>query len=122
PDILAGRSEGNLEYWKNQGTPGAPLFALEEETYLGFGSSTQRQNLTCAIADLDGDGNADLLVGDQTGKLGIISNFRETDAGESQLERSVVFDDILKTYGKKNLGGRIWPVVVNLFNANKPSI
>jgi len=122
PDILAGRSEGNLEYWRNDGIEGSPMFVLEEENFLGLNRSTVRQNLTCAAADLDGDGNIDLAIGDQTGRLGVINDFRNTGTGEPQPDRNLVFNPALETYSEKNLGGRIWPTVVNLFNANKPAI
>lgn len=122
PDLLVGRSEGNLEYWKNKGIAGAPLFVLEEDAYLGFKSSPLRQNLSCAVADLDGDGNADLAVGDQTGRLAVIPDFRQADTDETDTDRDLVFNAKLETYTEKNLGGKIWPVVVNLFHTNKPAI
>lgn len=121
PDILTGRSEGQLEYWKNNGIPGDPLFVLEEENFLEFNSSTLRQNLTCSAADLDADGKTDLIVGEQTGKIGIISDYRNV-TDHSQLLYDVVFNPVLENYSEKNLGGRIWPVAVNLFHSNKPAI
>ncbi|MEX2232033.1 MAG: T9SS type A sorting domain-containing protein [Cyclobacteriaceae bacterium] len=122
PDILAGRSEGNLEYWKNSGIKGSPLFALEEENFLGFDGSALRQNLTCLVADLDGDGQKDLAVGDQTGRLGVISDFQNASANQSELEVDIVFNPALEIYSDKNLGGRIWPTAANLFNTNKPTV
>lgn len=122
PDILAGRSEGQLEYWKNNGIEGAPSFVLEEENFLGFASSTLRQNLTCVATDLDTDGKSDLIVGDQAGTLGIIGDYHNVSADESEMQRNIVFNSALKIYTDKNLGGRIWPTVVNLFNANKPAV
>ena len=120
PDILAGRSEGNLEYWMNDGTRGAPNFTLAEEAFLGLDATPLRQNLACAIGDLDGDGTADLAIGDQTGRLGVISNFMSPEA--TAPDRNLVYNPMLETYSEKNLGGKIWPVVVNLYNANKPSV
>jgi hypothetical protein len=122
PDILAGRSEGNLEYWKNTGVAGSPNFTLEQETYLGFGSSTSRQNAMVAIADLDADGTADLVIGDQTGKAGVISDFRNAMDGEAEMDRNIVYNAASKSYQEKNLGGKIWPTVVNLFATNKPAV
>jgi hypothetical protein len=122
PDVLAGRSDGQLEYWKNDGIKGSPSFALETETYLGFESSTSRQNLACFAADLDTDGKVDLMVGDQTGSLSIISDYRDASSTAVVEHQNIVFNPILKIYGGKNLGGAIWPVAVNLFNSNKPAI
>ncbi|HEX8037689.1 MAG TPA: T9SS type A sorting domain-containing protein [Chryseosolibacter sp.] len=122
PDILVGRSEGNLEYWKNTGIKGSPLFQLEEENFLGFTAFPLRQNLSCAVADLDGDGNADLAIGDQAGRLGVISDFRNAVADQSQVEQAIIFNPLQQGYGDRNLGGRIWPTPVNLFNANKPAL
>lgn len=122
PDLLVGRSEGNLEYWQNTGVAGAPAFVLEDDTYLGLDASPLRQNLTAAAADLDADGKIDLVLADQTGRLSIVSDFRNSDAAAEDFEQSIVFNTSLSGYTPKNLGGRTWPVVVNLFNSNRPSI
>ena len=122
PDILAGRSEGNLEYWKNSGIAGSPAFVMEEENFLGYASSPLRQNMTASIADLDADGNVDLVVGDQSGKVGVISDFNTIVSGEAVPEFKLIYNELTETYSDKNLGGKIWPVVVNLFNTNKPAV
>lgn len=124
PDILAGRSEGNLEYWRNSGVAGvSPVFVLENEDYLGFASSTSmRQNLSAAIADLNGDGKRDLILGDQTGKPMVVSDFSSVQDGETASQQDLVFNALTKKYESKNLGGRIWPVAANLFNADKPAL
>jgi hypothetical protein len=121
PDILAGRSEGNLEYWKNTGIDGAPLFMLEEENFLEFSPSPFRQNLSCATGDLDADGEQDLIVGDPTGRLTIVADFKKTASGESA-ETNIVFNRIRRSYREMNFGGRIWPSMVNLFHTDKPAI
>lgn len=122
PDLLVGRSEGNLEYWKNHGIAGAPSFVLENNTYLGLESSPLRQNLAAAAADLDADGKTDLVLGDQTGKLTVVSDFRNSVLLPEEFPRDIVFNASLSRYTPKNLGGRTWPAIVNLFNSNKPSI
>ena len=122
PDLLAGRSEGNLEYWKNNGIAGAPLFVLEDENYLGLETSPLRQNLAAAAADLDADGKSDLVLGDQTGRLAIVSDFKNNELGPDAFEREIIFTKARSAYAPKNLGGRTWPAIVNLLNSNKPSI
>jgi hypothetical protein len=121
PDILLGKSNGALQYWENTGVPETPAFTLSNPEFLGLASSVLRQNLACAAADLDNDGNTDLIIGDQTGRVGIVSNFKETIAAEPAL-RNIVYNELNQQYLPKNLGGRIWPAAVNLFNTDKPAI
>lgn len=121
PDILAGRSEGNLEYWKNTGIDGSPLFMLEEENFLGFSASPFRPNLSFATGDLDADGNQDLALGEPTGRLAIIADFKKKAAIENA-EGNIVFNPIANNYTEMNFGGRIWPSLVNLFHTDKPAI
>ena len=121
PDVLVGKSNGALQYWENTGTPTLPAFTLVNPEFLGLGSSVLRQNLTCASSDLDGDTTLDLVIGDQTGKLAIVSNFKEASVAEPAL-RTIVYNELNHQYGSPNLGGRIWPAIVNLFNTDKPAI
>lgn len=121
PDLLIGRNTGNLEYWKNTGVKGSPGYTLADDTYLGIASSVLRQNVSADIADLDADGKADLILGDQTGEIRIISNYRGA-ANASSPFMTVTFNPLTQEYERRNLGGRIWPVAVNLYNTDKPVI
>ncbi|MBA4144608.1 MAG: hypothetical protein C0523_02500 [Cytophaga sp.] len=120
-DLLIGKSTGALNYYENSGPAGSFNFALKNSSYLNLGTSTSRQNLSIAIADLDADGNEDLITGDQQGVLTIYNNFRATNPVPEGSTNSIL-DVLSDTFVKKNLGGRVWPVAVNLFNENKPSI
>jgi hypothetical protein len=121
-DILAGRSDGSLEYWRNSGSL---VFNLEVDDYLGLQSSVLRLNIACTTADLDADGNADLLFGDHNGMITIIPDYRHATVNSWPIDQ-IVFNPLLgnQTYPfvAQNLGGRIWPTVVNLFNATRPAI
>jgi hypothetical protein len=119
PDLLVGRSTGSLEYWRNTGTRGAPSFSLEDDSFLGIASSILRQNVSAEVADLDADGKEDLILGDQTGELRIVDNYHETD-NVTNAFLTIAFNPLTEAYEKRNLGGRIWPVAVNLFNTDKP--
>lgn len=57
-----------LAYFKNVGSPDQPAFHLVTDDYLGL-STQDYTNLAPAVADLNGDGSADLILGNRTGDL-----------------------------------------------------
>jgi hypothetical protein len=122
-DALVGRSDGSIEYWKNDGTNLS--FTLEQDDYLGFGSSILRQSPSLTSSDLDADGKTDLVMGDQSGRLTVVPDFRNATDG-SQAFSNIVHNPLIggdmNSYTSPNLGGQIWPTVVNLFNSTKPAI
>jgi FG-GAP-like repeat/Secretion system C-terminal sorting domain len=120
-DILVGNDTGGMEYWKNEGPTTAYKYTLVSSSFLGIENSTDRQNLAMTAADLDADGLADLVVGDQRGKLSIFGDFRAQNSNLAGAE-SIIFNEQTKKYESRNLGGRAWPATANLFNSNSPSI
>lgn len=118
PDIIRGTSTGAVEYWKNTGSTN---FMLEDGSYLGLGASTSRQSPALSIADLDADGRDDLVIGDQRGAVTIFGDIRSNNPSPIG-STDAIYNPLLKTYTTKNLGGKVQPVAVNLFNTDKPSI
>lgn len=120
-DALVGKNSGALEYWKNNGSGDIFNFSLQSPAFMGLGSSVTRTNPTATVADLDADGRQDLVVGDQLGNLTIFGDFRGT-IDSPQPVTEIIYDSFNETYLHKNLGGRIKPTAVNLFNSDKPAI
>jgi len=72
PDLLVGEgsySANNIHLFVNQGAPGRPTFNEDRRQALALG--TGRQQLTPAIADLNGDGQPDILVADRNGRIAV---------------------------------------------------
>ena len=119
-DLLIGKSNGALQYWKNQQNT-VLSFTLEDDAFLDLTANIIRQNISGTAADLDMDGKLDLILGDQRGMLNIIPDFRNASNVSGELT-DIIFNPIADDYKSKNLGGRVWPVTANIFNTNKPSI
>ncbi len=70
PDLLVGEgsySANNVHLFLNQGSAAAPAFNEEKRQALALGEG--REQLTPALADLNGDGKADLVVSDRRGRV-----------------------------------------------------
>lgn len=119
PDVLVGKSNGALHYYRNTGTANNFTFSLESDAYLGLGSGTSTQNIATAVGDLDADGHEDLLIGDHTGKLTVYPDFR---SGSILPETNIVHDIYSDSYVARNFGGSARPAIGNLMGVNRPSI
>ena len=69
-DLVVGEASGDLNFYRNAGTRAAPRFVLETEALVPRAG----RNAHPALADVDGDGDADLLVGTAEGALDFYLN------------------------------------------------
>jgi hypothetical protein len=120
-DLLLGKSTGALEYWINNGPSGLFHYSLQDARFLRLGTSTDRQSLALAVADLDADGRDDLITGNQRGVLSLFGDFRKEDPSVKVVQ-DILYNALTDGYHPTDLGGRVWPTVANLFNSNKPTI
>ena len=118
PDLLIGRANGALEYWRNNG---GNKFVLSDNKFMGLGPSTTRQYLSAVAGDIDGDSHDDLVVGDQIGKLSVFGDFRFAGSNPKPVT-TLIYDLFSKSYLSKNLGGRLRPAIVNLLGTDKAEI
>ncbi len=64
-DALIGENDGNIFFFQNTGTALAPAFAAP--VFNAFGLADIGYDSTPALADIDGDGDLDALIGEYTG-------------------------------------------------------
>ncbi|MEM8525584.1 MAG: FG-GAP-like repeat-containing protein [Bacteroidota bacterium] len=79
--VDSGNRDPRLVLWENIGTPTEPRYELADEDWLDFSQfKSQTWNFTPTFGDLDNDGDEDLLVGDEFGKLFYVENIADEDA------------------------------------------
>lgn len=68
-DVLVGKEIGSVEYMRNTGTNGNPVFALQNPAFGGFQPNNLTRARSLAVADLNGDQRPELVIGSSDGKL-----------------------------------------------------
>ncbi len=70
-DLFVGESSGELNFYRNAGTPRTPDFVLESDR---FGGLDGGRRSAPAFVDVDGDGDLDLLLGTESEGLLVFRN------------------------------------------------
>jgi hypothetical protein len=87
---------------------------LQDADYLGQEPNIQSTRVSAAVSDLNQDGRRDLVLGDESGRLRIISDFANaSDLSNAQTHfiRGPLSDELTAL----NLGGRVWPTTADLY-------
>jgi hypothetical protein len=104
-DLIAGERFGNIRYFENTGTAASPAFAASLQNPFGlldFGYQAHP-----ALADLDGDGDLDLLVGNNNATLFFLEN---TGTAQAPAFAAPVFNP----FGLTDVGSYAAPIFKDL--------
>ncbi|WP_164891156.1 T9SS type A sorting domain-containing protein [Botryobacter ruber] len=107
-DMLLGKAGGALAYYRNTGSAQAPAFTPVTNSFGGIAFDFRQRNLYPATADLDGNGDPDLLTVDETGTLKVYRNFTDNLTGkfipETMLLENPLLEEAQQTRFGRGLG------------------
>jgi hypothetical protein len=112
-DILCGRDDGSLQYYKNTGA----VFTQTDLSYLGLNSDIVRFCVSAFITDLKHDGKPDLILGNR-GSIVVFKDFQSKPVADTLLIRNELKD----AYEVKRLSSFINLTAVDLYGTGNPLV
>lgn len=103
-DLLVGRASGALQYYRNSGSSLAPVWHLESEHLGGIAANTAKRRLQLHVADLNQDGQPDLLTSDDSGQLNVYPGFTAHLTGTFPVVEEVLWQPYLQQFGPVQFG------------------
>jgi hypothetical protein len=96
-DILVGKRNGALEYYRNTGTAEEASYELADGEFLGIGRdfTLERINLVARVADFDLNGRPDIVTTDYRGIGSIYYDFRTYIGEDDPIPITVQYENVV---------------------------
>lgn len=111
PDLVLGTWRDVVQWWRNVGTRTAPRWELADSALVQI---TRGSNTAPALADLDGDGDLDLMVGEASGQVNLYRNVGTRTAPRFELVSDALQD--------MDTGRRSTPAFADLDGDGRPDL
>ncbi|MEA5257570.1 FG-GAP-like repeat-containing protein [Arcicella aquatica] len=106
-DLLIGKGSGRIEFHKNTGSSTSPIYTLTKEELGGLTSDYLSGNVSLTVADLNGDGKAELITGNRDGTFKVFKNIIGQSQDLFKEDSSGVLDEFTGKYAHLKLGGML---------------
>lgn len=103
-ELFFARPSGGLDIYENTASAASPNFQRSTHNYLGISDDFFRSNLRIAIADLNNNGNPDLISADRSGEVLVYPNFRNFDPNTNEPQSNILYERISDRFTTTRLG------------------
>jgi hypothetical protein len=122
PDLLLGKYNGRLQYWKRTAVWPSLNFTLQNANYGNIARAPFANGPCLSAADVNQDGQEDLLIADNSGLVKVYAGFRNQNPVQFLADSSIFFNAVLGLHLPSYGGSFLSPVLGDLNNDAFPDL